>query len=811
MLSHSALTIALLLAPAGAFADTPAKPATDLHGDPLPAGAVARFGTARLLHGAADLGFAFSRDSKLLASKSNRRDVRVWDLGTGRALCRIQLDGVTRMAFAARGLAIADEAGFRLIDPRTGERRKTLDRREDYPWEIAVAPDGKSAAVTWSEAGVMLYDLTAGAGNKPRHLCDDSLVGTCFSADGSVLAGVGDKEIHVWDVRAGRKLCSVTSVDAGSVALSPDGSKVAARGNGKVSLWLTASGAPAPGFKSPEGDYLQLDFAAGGKTLTGLAWDGRVYAWSAETGKQLSVRGEAGPRTIDRVLAPDGVTQAAVLASPVIRVWDVRTNKPRPAIEYRPPLTGVQFVRPGVVAAWGENEAFFFWGTQDGKLRSQHKLPVQRHDRKILSADGKYLAALPYEEKQEVVVYEVATARAVARLAHPDKHVWAAFGQDGRTLVTWIPGDSDERGYFYRLWDAPSGKLLKTIRVLEMGNAVAFAPDGRTVVTESNHLAFFETATGKPRERLDTPAAPEGNKHDESRGAFQFSRDGRTLLVARTRDLYVLDRSVRAPIFQLQTGYHVPAALSPDGRWLATGEGPDVAVRDLRNPRALIEREEFTGHEGPVTALAFAPDGRQLVSCSADGTALVWDMKPVHARAAQRPAPADARRLDECWAALAGDDGEKAGAAMAELERNPDKAVALLAARLAPAAAPPAARVEKWIGDLDSPRFAVRDRAARELEALGELAEPALRQALQKKPSAEAAKRMNDLLNRLEEAEPSPEQRRALRAVEVLEGIGTPAARKVLETLAKGAPAARMTKETLAPLGHWPNRMEERD
>jgi hypothetical protein len=40
-----------------------------------------------------------------------------------------------------------------------------------------------------------------------------------------------------------------------------------------------------------------------------------------------------------------------------------------------------------------------------------------------------------------------------------------------------------------------------------------------------------------------------------------------------------------------------------------------------------------------------------------------------------------------------------------------------------------------------------------------------------------------------------------LRAVEVLEEIGTPAARKLLETLAKGAPAARITKEAKASLG----------
>jgi hypothetical protein len=49
-----------------------------------------------------------------------------------------------------------------------------------------------------------------------------------------------------------------------------------------------------------------------------------------------------------------------------------------------------------------------------------------------------------------------------------------------------------------------------------------------------------------------------------------------------------------------------------------------------------------------------------------------------------------------------------------------------------------------------------------------------------------------------------PERVQALRAVEVLEWIGTPEARKVLEALATGAPAARLTREARASLGRLP-------
>jgi hypothetical protein len=68
---------------------------------------------------------------------------------------------------------------------------------------------------------------------------------------------------------------------------------------------------------------------------------------------------------------------------------------------------------------------------------------------------------------------------------------------------------------------------------------------------------------------------------------------------------------------------------------------------------------------------------------------------------------------------------------------RPLEALPFLEKRLRPGPVPAAERVTQLVGDLDSDRYAVREKAARELEELETTVEAALRQALNTHPSPE--------------------------------------------------------------------------
>ncbi len=113
-----------------------------------------------------------------------------------------------------------------------------------------------------------------------------------------------------------------------------------------------------------------------------------------------------------------------------------------------------------------------------------------------------------------------------------------------------------------------------------------------------------------------------------------------------------------------------------------------------------------------------------------------------------------------------------------------------------------AAAVRKLLDGLDSDEARTRQEAQAKLAALDVQAEAALKKELAATRSAEVRRSVRRLLGRLESPGPDRERLREVRAVEVLESIGTRQARALLARLAKGADArlTREAKEALARL-----------
>jgi hypothetical protein len=172
-----------------------------------------------------------------------------------------------------------------------------------------------------------------------------------------------------------------------------------------------------------------------------------------------------------------------------------------------------------------------------------------------------------------------------------------------------------------------------------------------------------------------------------------------------------------------------------------------------------------------------------------------------------------ARRLDALWADLGSSDPVRTYFARWTLAASSRQTVPYIKERVRPVA-PPAAeqqrQVDRLIAELDNDEFEVREKATVELGKLGESVVPALRQALKDKPSAEAARRIEKLLQPYNKVAGEPGTPPELNALGVLEYAGTAEAKELLEALAKGTPGARLTEEAKAALQRLAGKGEAR-
>jgi hypothetical protein len=179
---------------------------------------------------------------------------------------------------------------------------------------------------------------------------------------------------------------------------------------------------------------------------------------------------------------------------------------------------------------------------------------------------------------------------------------------------------------------------------------------------------------------------------------------------------------------------------------------------------------------------------------------LVWDVTGICQDGKLLTHTSHPEEIERLWMELGSEDGIRAYRAMWMMVAASRPAVSFLAERLQSEKSVEDARIKQLIAELDNEQFKTRARATQELEELGELAETVLRKAHASDLSPEAGRRVRNLLHKVEAQILSPKQLLTLRALEVLEHIGTPEAKQVLQKLAAGAPDARLTREAEAAL-----------
>lgn len=478
---------------------------------------------------------------------------------------------------------------------------------------------------------------------------------------------------------------------------------------------------------------------------------------------------------------------------------------------------GVNFSQDGrMLAIACEDKSVAVHHAATGKLIRRFEGHSQRVWTAAFSPDGNYLVSCSGEyaapdDGGEVKVWDVKTGKESATIDKQKQTVYhAIFSPDGKSVLSSSWDGS------IKIWDARSGKQTNTLTGhTKTARVIAYTPDRKFIVSggQDGAVCFWDAQNGKlaktiaaydtgvqsiamsPCHRyLATTTWPSGDQVHATIAIWDW-QSGKKLgtISGPRRNVLSLD-------------------FSPDGRFLACAGGwfrqfGDVKIFEVATGAERIHLEK---HKEWVECVRYSPDGRFLVSAGGfqqkqPGEIYVWSLADT-----VQAESIDARELSklqstELWNTLGSSDGV-GFETLKTLCASPKTATRLFKEHVQIPRAPDVQVVARLIAQLDDARFAEREKASKELRTFNELIEPALLQALKNSPSDEVRARVEQLLKRLNAPQLAPAIVRSVRAVEILERIGTPEATQLLKQFANGTPETWLAREAKRAL----SRMEPR-
>jgi WD40 repeat protein/serine/threonine protein kinase len=337
------------------------------------------------------------------------------------------------------------------------------------------------------------------------------------------------------------------------------------------------------------------------------------------------------PARVNRVeFRPDGQQLLTACHDGAARLWDARSGRLLRAFTNSGAVEVAQFSPDGRRAlALGLDGAVRVWEAATGRVLLGLQAAARRKPRADFSPEGQWLAVALGDDAVQLhaAAFDGRTPRTLPQSGALRKLL---FSPDGAMLLSLGSDDT------VRWWHVATGQLVgPPVRLARQAGAVRFSTDGRFVlVAEMGSLIVFDAHTGARVREVEA--------HENEIVRIAVSPDARRALTVgynRSARLWELPAvTPLGPAFAL--GWRLlDAEFSADGRRLAVSSADGFAlVLDGFTGQPLLQPME---HLGPVTSVAFSPDGATVVTASEDGSVKIWDVRmkspPPRALTLERP------------------------------------------------------------------------------------------------------------------------------------------------------------------------------
>ncbi|MBD2611882.1 MAG: trypsin-like peptidase domain-containing protein [Nostoc sp. ZfuVER08] len=273
---------------------------------------------------------AISADGKTLASGSDDKTIKIWNIATGQVIRTLNggSNWVTSVAFSPNGktLVSVSRHTIKIWNVTTGQEIRTLNNgnsASDSVYSIAFSPDGRTLAS--SGHTIKIWNLITGriihTLNGHSHL----VLSVVMSPDSKTLvSGSFDKTIKLWNLVSGGQIRTLTgnSDSVRYVAISPDGKiLVSVIDDYTIKIWNIGTGQVIRTLKSDSFQVKSVAISPDGKTLAGCGLNYTIKIWNLTTGQEISTLKGHSFFVNSVAFSPDGKTLASGSDDATIKIW----------------------------------------------------------------------------------------------------------------------------------------------------------------------------------------------------------------------------------------------------------------------------------------------------------------------------------------------------------------------------------------------------------------------------------------------------------------------------------------------------------
>lgn len=370
-----------------------------------------------------------------------------------------------------------------------------------------------------------------------------------------------------------------------------------------------------------------LGWSADGRLLATGGARGRVYLWSATSGRLLRRIAVEDAEVEAIALSPDRCRLAVAGNDGTACLVDTATGHevavlPTPATRGR----AVAFSSKGDRLALAGDGGVRVWGLSATAEKRLFDISGGTFSAVAFSPDGSFIVAAEIGGRG-IQVCDAATGKYLRRVPHVAGIVHTlAFSRDGSTFL--VSSDC-----ITQVWDGAGEKARPAFkkRILRGGSAAALSADGKVVATTDASYARACLWDATTAESLGVLVP--GHAHTIQ--GLAFSPDGKVLAAASAESAIRLwDTAARKRQDKAQPHEELIAAVawSPDGSALASAAWDDtVRTWDARTgkERLRLRADRGEGHSHLDVSLygevAFSPDGRLVAAVQNHDTVVIWD------------------------------------------------------------------------------------------------------------------------------------------------------------------------------------------